>query len=302
MKFSLLTLFPEMFDGLLGSSILHRAQSQGHIEVERIQIRDFSQDRHRSVDDYSFGGGPGMVMKADVLERALRHVVSGSAQEQRGVNGACAVGVAPHVVYLSPQGRQFSQEDAGRLSQVAHLVLVCGHYEGVDERFIDRYVDEELSLGDFVLTGGEIPAMAVVDAVARLLPGVLGDEQSFLSDSFYAALLDHPHYTRPARWMAEESALTPSDESAERVGEIDEKGRVEVKPPAVLLSGNHLAVAEWRRRQALLRTLIRRPDLLDQGALSRVEKRVMGRLQQALAQDLDEMVGEDPPSKSGKRV
>ena len=235
--------------------------------VERVQIRDFAQDRHRSVDDYSFGGGPGMVMKGDVLQRALQSVVVGTGLNESVSDSSCKGQKKPHVVYLSPQGGQFVQRDALRLSQLEHLVLICGHYEGVDERFVDSCVDEELSIGDFVLTGGEIPAMVVVDAVARLLPGVLGDAQSFRADSFYDSLLDHPHYTRPANWAA------GGDDGV----------------PAVLLSGNHLAVAEWRRRQSLLRTLIRRPDLLNEAGLSRVEKRLLRTLAQGLAADLDVM-------------
>ncbi len=270
MKFSILTLFPEMFDGLLTSSILGRAQKQSLIDVERVQIRDFALDRHSSVDDSSFGGGPGMVMKVDVLERALASlskVESGQGDEKK----------PPYVVYLSPQGEQFSQKTASRFAQLDHLVLVCGHYEGIDERFVDSYVDEELSLGDFVVTGGEIPAMAVVDAVARLLPGVIGDADSFRADSFYDSLLDHPHYTRPAKWSP--IAGDGQDGIQKQV----------VTPPAQLLSGNHLAIDEWRRRQSLLRTLIRRPDLLEHAGLSKVEKRLLGKLQDALSEDLEEL-------------
>ncbi|MBF0380042.1 MAG: tRNA (guanosine(37)-N1)-methyltransferase TrmD [Magnetococcales bacterium] len=269
MKFSILSLFPEMFDGLLQSSILGRAQKQNHIEVELVQIRDFAHDRHKTVDDSSFGGGPGMVMKVDVLERALNSLSLVVKQENREQK-------PPHVVYLSPQGEQFSQKTALRFAQLDHLVLVCGHYEGVDERFIDSYVDEELSLGDFVVTGGEIPAMAVVDAVARLLPGVIGDADSFKADSFYDSLLDHPHYTRPADWI-------PGGDSQNGM-----KNRV-VSPPSILLSGNHAAVDEWRRRQSLLRTLIRRPDLLEYAGLSRAEKRLLGKLQDALSEDLEQL-------------
>ncbi|MBF0444607.1 MAG: tRNA (guanosine(37)-N1)-methyltransferase TrmD [Magnetococcales bacterium] len=267
MKFSILTLFPEMFDGFLTSSILGRAQKQNLIEVDRVQIRDFALDRHSTVDDSSFGGGPGMVMKVDVLERALgslSKVVSGEDPKQK----------PPYVVYLSPQGEQFSQKTASRFSGLEHIVLVCGHYEGIDERFIDSYVDEELSLGDFVVTGGEIPAMAVVDAVARLLPGVIGDANSFRADSFYDSLLDHPHYTRPANWKPINRDQGGTQKQV-------------VTPPALLLSGNHLAVDEWRRRQSLLRTLIRRPDLLDFAGLSKIEKRLFGKLRDGLSEDLE---------------
>ncbi|MBF0446823.1 MAG: tRNA (guanosine(37)-N1)-methyltransferase TrmD [Magnetococcales bacterium] len=304
MKFSILTLFPEMFDGLVGCSILQRAQKQGLIEVARIQIRDFALDRHKSVDDYSFGGGPGMVLKADVLERALLSAIgdgvsedslriSDTEAERLGYAG-CAPYVRPgaeswskdegrgqrsaHVVYLSPQGARFSQEHAVRFAAIEHLVLICGHYEGIDERFVDAYVDEEISLGDFVLTGGEIPAMAMVDAVARMRPGVLGDAQSFQSDSFYESLLDFPHYTRPAQWSLVADRPEPNGVAQT------------VSPPPVLLSGNHRAVVEWRRRHSLLRTLIRRPDLLNQAELSRVERRLMDRLVRDLAQDLDEII------------
>ncbi len=276
MKFSILTLFPEMFAGVLENSILRRASAQGLIDVDLIQIRDFALDRHRSVDDYSFGGGPGMVMKADVMERALFSALGagGGAQEQ-GV-GVVGDDGAAHVVYLSPQGGRFTQKDALRLSRIKHLVLVCGHYEGVDERFVNAYVHEELSIGDFVLTGGEIPAMLVLDAVGRLLPGVLGDSESFRADSFYESLLDHPHYTRPARWVPE------SGESGE-----DGTGNV-VAPPKELLSGNHQAIKEWRRRSALLRTLIRRPDLLDAAELTRVERKLLQRLVDAMAKELED--------------
>ncbi|MBF0195296.1 MAG: tRNA (guanosine(37)-N1)-methyltransferase TrmD [Magnetococcales bacterium] len=270
MKFSILTLFPEMFNGLLTSSILGRAQKQKLIDAKLVQIRDFALDRHSTVDDASFGGGPGMVMKVDVLERAL-----GSLSKVEHIEKIEQK--PPYVVYLSPQGEHFSQKTASRFAKLDHLVLVCGHYEGIDERFIDSYIDEELSLGDFVVTGGEIPAMAVVDAVARLLPGVIGDEKSFQADSFYNSLLDHPHYTRPAKWSPNRG-----------IGKDSTQKQV-VTPPDILLSGNHLAVDEWRRRQSLLRTIIRRPDLLNHAGLSKVEKRLLGKLQDALREDLEDM-------------
>ncbi|MEO5365026.1 MAG: tRNA (guanosine(37)-N1)-methyltransferase TrmD [Magnetococcus sp. WYHC-3] len=249
MKFSLLTLFPEMFAGPLGCSILGRARHSGVLEVQIENLRDFAPGRHRQVDDAPFGGGPGMVMKPDVLDAALDHVT----RERPG-----------HVVHLSPQGRVFDQAMAAELSRRDHVVLVCGHYEGIDQRFIDARVDEELSLGDFVLTGGEIPALAVVDATARLLPGVLGDADSLLQESFQEGVLDHPHYTRPAGWVA---------------------AGVERRVPPVLLSGDHGAVARWRRHAALLRTLARRPDLVDLAGLSRGERRVAQSLLQALARE-----------------
>lgn len=250
-RFSVLTLFPEMFSGLLGYSILGRAVKNKILEVDLVQVRDFARDRHRTVDDASFGGGPGMVLKADVLERALLSIARWREA---------------HVVYLSPQGRAFAQGDALRLSRMGHVVLLCGHYEGVDERFVESYVDEELSLGDFVLTGGEVAAMAVVDATARLVPGVLGDAESFQNDSFFHGLLDHPHYTRPADWQVA-------------------GGRGVRGVPAALLSGHHGVIEQWRRRQSWLRTWVRRPDLLDAARLTKEERRLV----LALKQDLEQL-------------
>lgn len=272
MQFTILTLFPEMFDAILDASILGRARKRGLIETRLVQIRDFALDKHQRTDDASFGGGPGMVLKADVLDLALESVLT----QKKG-----------WVVFLSPQGKPFVQADARRLAGLEHLILVCGHYEGVDERLVGLRADEEISLGDFVLTGGELPAMVVMDAVARLTPGVLGDEESASADSFgqvgakigenqgemtgVETGLDHPHYTRPAIWQ-------PLSGGQMRV-------------PATLLSGNHGAVAAWRRRQTLLRTLIRRPDLLERVAWSRQEKRVI----HELARDLEAMERDGDP-------
>lgn len=244
MRFSVLTLFPEMFEGPFTTSILKRARESGRLGIELVQIRDYAENKHNRVDDSPYGGGPGMVMKPDVLGRALD-----AAQDDEA-----------HVVYLSPRGKPFDQEDVNRLGSKEHVVLVCGHYEGIDQRFIEARVDEELSLGDFVLTGGEIPAMAVVDAVARTLPGVVGDAQSVEADSFYGGVLDHPHYTRPPEW----------------------EGRA---VPEVLLSGDHAAIAEWRRRRELLATLIRRPDLLGKARLDKKEKRLIAALVRELNPD-----------------
>ena len=243
---------------MISASILKRARERDLLRVDLVQIRDFGEGRHRRVDDTPFGGGPGMVLKADVLDRALQSVAETDKR----------------VIYLSPQGKPFNHEDAKRLTGFSHLVLVCGHYEGVDERFITNQVDEELSLGDFVLTGGEIPAMAIMDAVSRLLPGVIGDEASFTGDSFYHGLLDYPHFTRPACWVRESTQ--------------------DVSVPKVLLSGNHRAIDDWRRRQSLLRTLIRRPDWLERASLTRAEQRLI----ESLAQDLEIMDSEYAGHKS----
>ncbi|GAB0056600.1 tRNA (guanine-N(1)-)-methyltransferase [Candidatus Magnetaquicoccaceae bacterium FCR-1] len=260
MRFSILTLFPEMFAPVLDGSILGRARERGVIETRLIQIRDFALDKHNRVDDAPFGGGPGMVLKPDVLERAVH-----------ATRSACP----GRVIWLTPQGRRFGQDEAVRLSLEPHVILVCGHYEGADERWVAQSVDEELSIGDFILTGGELPAMLILDAVARLVPGVLGDEESAQAESFSQGLLDHPHYTRPARWPT-------------LSGEV-------VSAPSVLLSGNHGAVAAWRRRQSLLRTLIRRPELLTRVAWSRQERRLI----EELAKDLEAMDVTDEPSEGG---
>ncbi|MBF0428610.1 MAG: tRNA (guanosine(37)-N1)-methyltransferase TrmD [Magnetococcales bacterium] len=252
MQFSILTLFPEMFTSILDASILGRARKNGHLVTRLVQIRDFAEGKHRKTDDAPFGGGPGMVLKPDVLDRALEHVLNEAG--------------GGWVIMLSPQGKKLDQADVRRLATMAHVVLVCGHYEGVDERLVQVRADEELSLGDFVLTGGELPAMVILDAVARLTPGVLGDEESAVAESFGEGLFDHPHYTRPADWQ-------PLHGGQKRV-------------PSPLLSGDHAAVAAWRRRQSLLRTLIRRPELLERVAWSRQERRVI----QELALDLEVML------------
>ncbi|MDE2291625.1 MAG: tRNA (guanosine(37)-N1)-methyltransferase TrmD [Elusimicrobia bacterium] len=220
MRVAVVTLFPGMFEGPLTESIVKRAREKGLLEVSFVDPRAFSEDRHRTVDDRPYGGGPGMVLMAEPLYRAVK------AARRRGST----------VALMSPQGRRLDQALARELSRAKDLVLVCGHYEGFDERIRD-FVDLELSLGDFVLTGGEIPAMAVIDAAARLLPGVLAKEGAAEAESFTEPLLDHPHYTRPRVWRGREV-------------------------PAALLSGDHAAVAAWRRKAALAATKKKRPDLL----------------------------------------
>lgn len=234
MRVHVLTLFPEMFAGPLDHSIVGRARQRGILEVQLVNIRDFTTDKHRIVDDTPYGGGPGMVMKPEPLFAAIESVRESSAT---------------HVILMDPQGHPFTQKRAWELAQKPHLVLVCGHYEGVDER-VRTLVDEELSIGDYVLTGGELPAMVVLDAVCRLLPGALGEAASAQEESFEDGLLDHPHYTRPAvfRGMA---------------------------VPDVLLSGHHAEIRRWRRREALRRTWLRRPDLLEGRALSAEEQRLL---------------------------
>ncbi|MCL2547249.1 MAG: tRNA (guanosine(37)-N1)-methyltransferase TrmD [Oscillospiraceae bacterium] len=222
-RYDVLTLFPDMIHATMNVSIIGRAKKAGHLMVNCHQIRDFTTNKQRQVDDYPFGGGMGLVMQADPLYRAWQHVVAQSP-------------VKPHTIFMSPTGKPFHQTDAKRLAELDHLILICGRYEGIDERFVDECVDECVSLGDFVLTGGEIAAMAVIDAVGRLIPGVLADETAFIGESHWDGLLEHPQYTRPAEWH----------------------GRT---VPEVLLSGNHAEIEKWRKVQSLQRTQKLRPDL-----------------------------------------
>jgi len=229
MKIQVITLFPEEFRPLVGLGVTGRAISSGQVQLELLNPRDFARDRHRTVDDRPYGGGPGMVMAVEPLRSTIR------AARERAGGGA-------RVSLLSPQGRRLDQEAMRQLAERQDLILVCGRYEGIDERLIELEIDEEWSLGDYVLSGGELAAAVVIDAVTRLLPGVLGDEQSAAQDSFTEGLLDCQHYTRP--------------EEVEGLA-----------VPAVLLSGDHGAIERWRRQQALGRTWLRRPDLLEQAEL-----------------------------------
>jgi tRNA (guanine37-N1)-methyltransferase len=222
-KIQILTIFPEMCAAVLGGSILGRAQDKGLAALEAVDLRRWTEDRHRTTDDAPYGGGPGMVMKIGPIDRALADLRTPDAK----------------VVFLSPQGRTLTQAVAGDLAGERHLILLCGHYEGVDQRVADHLVDDEISIGDYVLTSGVLPALVLTDAVVRLLPGVLGDSRSAAEDSFVAGRLDHPHYTRP---------------------EIYRGWPV----PDVLLSGNHAAIARWRAERAAEATRRRRPDLMPQ--------------------------------------
>jgi tRNA (guanine37-N1)-methyltransferase len=230
MEFNVLTLFPEMFTSPLNYSIVKKAQDKGIIKIVVHNIRDFTQDKHKVADDYPYGGGEGMVLKIEPIVKAIEFVQS------RGDRRA-------KVILMSPQGRLFCQKKAKELTKESRLIIICGHYEGIDERISHYYVDDEISIGDYVLTGGELPAMVLIDAMARLVPQALGNENSILRDSFYHDLLDYPQYTRPA----------------------DFRGR---KVPEVLLGGNHQAIGKWRRTEALRRTCQRRPELLEEASLS----------------------------------
>ena len=245
MRIDLLTLFPEFFLSPLNQSMLRRAQVLGKVKFRVINIRDFATDRHQVTDDRPFGGGPGMVMKPEPLVAAIRRV----RQEDPNTR----------VILLSPSGRLFDQEMAVELAQVPGLMLVCGHYEGVDER-VRHFIDDEISIGDYVLTGGEIPALVVVDAVTRLIPGVLGNEAATAEESFQTGLLEYPHYTRPREFEGH-------------------------PVPEVLLSGDHARIARWRRQQALRRTLALRPDLLEKATLSAEDQEFLATLPEVNRKD-----------------
>ena len=254
MKFDIVTIFPAMIEQPLRTGILGRAIERGTFAVTVHDLRDFTTDRHRVVDDVPYGGGPGMVLKPEPIFRALDAI-----EATRGRPGA--------VVMTSPQGRRFTQDEAQRLSGVAHIVFLCGRYEGVDERVRAR-VTEELSIGDYVLTGGELPALVLIDAIARLVPGVVGDGRSVEEDSFSRGLLDFPQYTRPAELQVWNSdRVDPANMSGETT-----------RVPDVLLSGNHAEIRRWRKREALTRTLDRRPDLLAGARLDEEEQQILREL------------------------
>jgi tRNA (guanine37-N1)-methyltransferase len=261
MTFDIVTIFPAMIEQPLAAGILGRAIERGTLDVKVRDLRDFTTDRHRVVDDTPYGGGPGMVLKPDPIFRALDAI-----EAERGTPLT--------VIMTSPQGRRFTQAEAQRLSGVAHVVLLCGRYEGFDDRVRER-VTEELSIGDYVLTGGELPALVVLDAVARFVPGVVGDEQSVAEDSFSRGLLDFPQFTRPAELTTRSASLSPLDGSGAQAGE-----RV-LPVPAVLLSGNHAEIRRWRKREALSRTLERRPDLLEGASLDEEEVEILQELKGA---------------------
>src|SRR4051812_22397697 len=262
MRFDIITIFPAMVSQALSAGVVARAIDRGTLRVNVRDLRDFTTDRHRVVDDVPYGGGPGMVLKPEPIFRALDAI-----EAERG---------APlTVVMMSPQGRRFSQAEAQRLSRVAHVVLLCGRYEGFDERVRER-VTEELSIGDYVLTGGELPALVILDAVARFVPGVVGDQQSVAEDSFSRGLLDFPQFTRPPEIRS--TSLGGAAESTP-AGDAPVPGVERIlRVPDVLLSGNHAAIKRWRKREALSRTLDRRPDLLDAATLDEEEVEMLQEL------------------------
>ena len=242
MRIDIATLFPEMCETVLSESIIGRARRKGILQFFCHNIRDYTLDKHRRVDDAPYGGGMGMVMQADPIYRCFEDV-----REK--------LGKRPHVIYLSPQGKPLTQAKAVELSKMDGLMLICGHYEGVDERVIEEIVDEEISIGDYVLTGGELPALVLADTVCRLIPGVLSDEESFTEESHYAGLLEYPQYTRPPVWHDREV-------------------------PSVLFTGHHANIRKWRREQQIARTLHKRPDMLKDAPLDKEDRKFLRLLQQ----------------------
>ena len=234
MKFYILTLFPEMVANGLNTSIIGRAAEAGLLQIEAVNIRDYSANKHQKVDDYPYGGGAGMLMQAQPVYDAWRSVVE-------------RIGKKPRCVYVTPQGRTFTQQDAKEFAKEEEMILLCGHYEGIDERVLEEIVTDYMCIGDYVLTGGELPDMVMVDAVSRMVPGVLGNEESGSFESFEGNLLEYPQYSRPEEW----------------------NGR---RVPPVLLSGHHKNIEQWRRRQSILLTGRRRPDLLEKAELTEEER------------------------------
>lgn len=237
MRFDILTLFPELFSSPFTQSILKKAIDNGLVEIHIHDIRDYALDKHRVVDDYPYGGGEGMVMKVEPIQRAVEAVKSMKKKDS----------TPPRTILLAPVGRTFNQETAWKLAELKNIILICGRYQGVDERVKELLVDEELSIGDYVLSGGEIPAMVIVESVSRLIPGVLGCDRSAREDSFSMGLLEYPHYTRPEVF---------ADQAV----------------PEVLLSGNHKKIDEWRHKAALKRTFERKPTLLENSSFSKEDK------------------------------
>ena len=237
MRIDIMTLFPEMCEAVLSESIIGRARERGFVDIHCVNIRDFTADKHNRVDDAPYGGGMGMLMQAQPIYDCYQSLCE-NAEER------------PHLVYMSPQGQTLTQEKVKSLAKIPHLVLLCGHYEGVDERILDEIVDEEISIGDYVLTGGELPAMVLADAVCRMLDGVLPNDEAKSLESHYNGLLEYPQYTRPPVWHG-------------------------VSVPDVLLSGHHENIEKWRHEQSLLRTFLRRPDLLETAELTEKDRKFL---------------------------
>lgn len=237
MRIDIMTLFPEMCESVLSESIIGRARKAEKVEIHCTDIRNFSGNKHNKVDDMPYGGGMGMIMAADPIYNCYKSLYNEDEPK-------------PHLIYMSPKGKTLTQNRVVELSKLPRIVLLCGHYEGIDERVIEEIVDEEISLGDYVLTGGELPALTVADAVCRMLPGVLSDDVCFEEESHFSGLLEHPQYTRPATWH-------------------------EKNVPDVLLSGNHAEIAKWKRKQSLLITKSRRPEMFEKLELDKTDLKLL---------------------------
>lgn len=231
MRIDIMTLFPEMCERVLGESIIGRSREAGLVEINCVNIRDYSTDKHRRVDDTTYGGGTGMIMQVQPIYDCFCALTE-------------KIGTRPHLVYMSPQGKTLTQQRVKELAELENIAILCGHYEGVDERVIEEIVDEEISIGDYVLTGGELPALVLADSISRMLPGVLANDEAYEEESHYNSLLEYPQYTRPYEWHGK-------------------------KVPDVLLSGHHANIVKWRREQSLQRTAERRPDLLENAELNK---------------------------------
>ena len=240
MRIDIMTLFPDMCRAYLGASIIGRAREAGKVQIECTDIRDYTQDKHRRVDDSPYGGGMGMIMQAQPIYDCYMYLCK-------------KTGARPHLIYLTPQGKTLTQQRVKELAKLDYIALLCGHYEGVDERVIEELQPEEISVGDYVLTGGELPALIVADAVSRMIPGVLSSDECFTEESHYSSLLEYPQYTRPYVWH----------------------GR---QVPEVLITGHHANVEAWRREQSLIRTAERRPDMLEKAQLTEKEIRFLSDL------------------------
>lgn len=242
MRIDILTLFPEMCLSVLGESIIGRARENECVEINCINIRDYTLDKHNRVDDSPYGGGTGMIMQTQPIYDCFEALCS-------------EIGKRPHLIYLSPQGKTLTQERVKELSKLDNIALLCGHYEGIDQRVIDEIVDEEISIGDYVLTGGELPALVLADSISRMLPGVLANEDAFTLESHYSGLLEYPQFTRPFEWHG-------------------------VEVPEVLISGHHANIQKWQREQSLLRTFERRPDMLEKAELTKKDKEFLKKLEE----------------------
>ncbi len=245
MKIDIITLFPEMCEAVLNESVIGRARKNGTVEFECHQLRDFAYDKHKRVDDTTYGGGMGMLMKAEPIALCYEHICGLYDKE-------------PYFIYMSPKGNVLTQDKVRQLAKLDNIVILCGHYEGVDQRVIDEYVDEEISIGDYVLTGGELPALVLADSVSRMVTGVLSDDLCFEDESHFNGFLEYPQYTKPYEW----------------------RGKT---VPDVLMSGHHANIEKWRREQSLYETFIKRPDMLEKAELTDEDKKIVLKLEQNIS-------------------